>query len=209
MALLTCPECGNQVSDKAEICPTCGYATADIILQTNEIKKKKSQIRNRKRIFIAGIVIIVIVTILIIVSIILKPDTSGYYNGIKWDTSFEILKQQITGKNVIVDEEDKEISETVENFNKLEDVLGWVHYNFEDEKLCEISIMILINEDKTNMTYVELEKKLSDNLTELYGKSEKEGTSTKIWETENSVISIWLYKGMLTLTYTDINYKDK
>ena len=50
------------------------------------------------------------------------------------------------------------------------------HYKplkYEDEKLCEISIIILINEDKTNMTYVELEKKLSDNLTELYGKSEK------------------------------------
>lgn len=31
----------------------------------------------------------------------------------------------------------------------------------------------------------------------------------KIWKTENSVISIWLYKDMFTLTYTDINYKNK
>ena len=24
MALITCPECGNQVSDKAKTCPNCG-----------------------------------------------------------------------------------------------------------------------------------------------------------------------------------------
>ena len=25
MALIKCPECGNKISDKAEICPKCGY----------------------------------------------------------------------------------------------------------------------------------------------------------------------------------------
>lgn len=25
MALMKCPECGNEVSDKAEMCPNCGY----------------------------------------------------------------------------------------------------------------------------------------------------------------------------------------
>ena len=25
MALIKCPECGNEVSDSAEICPKCGY----------------------------------------------------------------------------------------------------------------------------------------------------------------------------------------
>ena len=25
MALIKCPECGNQISDKAESCPKCGY----------------------------------------------------------------------------------------------------------------------------------------------------------------------------------------
>ncbi len=31
MALIKCPECGNQISDKAESCPKCGY----------ELNKKK------------------------------------------------------------------------------------------------------------------------------------------------------------------------
>jgi len=25
MAIIPCPECSNQISDKAEICPHCGY----------------------------------------------------------------------------------------------------------------------------------------------------------------------------------------
>lgn len=28
MALITCPECGRQVSDAAQTCPTCGYPIA-------------------------------------------------------------------------------------------------------------------------------------------------------------------------------------
>lgn len=29
MALINCPECGSEVSDKAKACPRCGYAIAD------------------------------------------------------------------------------------------------------------------------------------------------------------------------------------
>ena len=28
MGLITCPECQNTVSDKAEVCPKCGYPIA-------------------------------------------------------------------------------------------------------------------------------------------------------------------------------------
>lgn len=31
MALINCPECESEVSDKAKSCPKCGYPTADII----------------------------------------------------------------------------------------------------------------------------------------------------------------------------------
>lgn len=29
MALITCPECGKEVSDKAKMCPNCGYPIND------------------------------------------------------------------------------------------------------------------------------------------------------------------------------------
>jgi RNA polymerase subunit RPABC4/transcription elongation factor Spt4 len=31
--LLNCPECGGQVSDKAQACPSCGYPVAEILNQ--------------------------------------------------------------------------------------------------------------------------------------------------------------------------------
>lgn len=30
MALIKCPECGNEVSDRAVACPHCGYPMQDI-----------------------------------------------------------------------------------------------------------------------------------------------------------------------------------
>lgn len=34
MALVKCPECNHEVSDKAQICPNCGYK----LLENNKIK---------------------------------------------------------------------------------------------------------------------------------------------------------------------------
>ena len=38
MALITCPECGRQVSDAASTCPTCGYPIKSI---TNDVIRIK------------------------------------------------------------------------------------------------------------------------------------------------------------------------
>jgi uncharacterized membrane protein YesL len=52
MALIACPECRNQVSDKAVSCPTCGVAIAP---QTVELTSKKF----KKRQLIFGILLVV------------------------------------------------------------------------------------------------------------------------------------------------------
>ena len=33
MALMICPECGGQVSDKAHTCPHCGYPIEELMAQ--------------------------------------------------------------------------------------------------------------------------------------------------------------------------------
>lgn len=38
MALIKCPECGKEVSDKADVCPSCGYP----IKKVEEKKQKES-----------------------------------------------------------------------------------------------------------------------------------------------------------------------
>ena len=42
MALIQCPECGKQVSDKARKCPHCGYPLEDIDFAKEEIAEETS-----------------------------------------------------------------------------------------------------------------------------------------------------------------------
>lgn len=39
MALINCPECSKEVSDKAEVCPNCGFGVARYIVRQNKIEK--------------------------------------------------------------------------------------------------------------------------------------------------------------------------
>ena len=46
MALITCPECGNTISDKAPLCPHCGILKEDIQAMLHiEFDKAKMQER--------------------------------------------------------------------------------------------------------------------------------------------------------------------
>lgn len=39
MALIKCPECGKEISDKAEVCPSCGYPVDEIGKKSADKKK--------------------------------------------------------------------------------------------------------------------------------------------------------------------------
>jgi len=36
MSLITCPECGKQISDMAEVCPNCGISQKDILIMSDK-----------------------------------------------------------------------------------------------------------------------------------------------------------------------------
>ena len=59
MALIKCPECGTQISDKATICPHCGI---DVQQALNEMRKEQQrQRKKRKKRTLASIVSILVV----------------------------------------------------------------------------------------------------------------------------------------------------
>lgn len=63
MALIKCPECKKEISDKAVSCPNCGY---EMLSTTNDLKKNISVVSKNKSIpIIAGLVILVIVFFMI------------------------------------------------------------------------------------------------------------------------------------------------
>ena len=48
MALIKCPECSKEISDKAESCPQCGYPVADYLkkLEEDRLKTEKRDAEN-------------------------------------------------------------------------------------------------------------------------------------------------------------------
>lgn len=75
MALLKCPECGNQVSDKAASCPQCGHPVSEMQksvrqapIQQAKVKAEQATERKTKKglksiTIIAGILILVLIII--------------------------------------------------------------------------------------------------------------------------------------------------
>ena len=60
MALIKCPECGHQVSDKAATCPSCGVAIAGNVKRENEVPKGK---RSMTIPIVAGVVAVIAVLV--------------------------------------------------------------------------------------------------------------------------------------------------
>ena len=66
MALIKCPECGKEISDKADICVNCGMKIAEIE-NLHEVSQKKEheilQEQNNKTKSIIGVIIAIIVIV--------------------------------------------------------------------------------------------------------------------------------------------------
>ncbi len=58
MALIKCPECGNQISDKATICPNCGINVQKVLSEIREEQQRQKK-KQRKHIFVALIFVII------------------------------------------------------------------------------------------------------------------------------------------------------
>lgn len=54
MALMNCPECGKEISDKAEMCPNCGYALKTVVEENKQKKSSKLKV-------VIGIALLVLV----------------------------------------------------------------------------------------------------------------------------------------------------
>lgn len=71
MALIKCPECGNQISDKAESCPKCGYELNKKETPTTSDNKVASSFMNKGNIkYILIILAIIVAGFLFLIKII-------------------------------------------------------------------------------------------------------------------------------------------
>ena len=69
MALIKCPECGKEISDKAEICVNCGIKISNIDNLYEVSQKKEQEIiqqQNKKTKSTIGIIVIIIAIVFFI-----------------------------------------------------------------------------------------------------------------------------------------------
>lgn len=115
MALVSCPECGKQVSSTALACPECGYSIKEHFNNTNEntieperrpitetskdnnMLSKKNKNINKRLIIIISAVLVVIICVLVL---LLKPLSPEQVYKIVSPATVEIHVQTDNGENI-------------------------------------------------------------------------------------------------------------
>lgn len=198
MALIKCPECGADVSEKASACPKCG-CPCEIFVKNPAANKKV----NYKMLIVAVLLVAALaLTGFGIYRFMNRPDTSGYYKGFKWGMSFEKVKKQL-GDEAAEGDIENYVSTSIEDYEGKTGVDAVISYNCEDDTLKSIMITIL-NGDDSSYTDESLLDEYTEQFNKLYGEYEKSLISY-IWNTEKSKISlIYLTDGCFILKYEDI-----
>ncbi|MFW5669556.1 MAG: zinc ribbon domain-containing protein, partial [Acetivibrio ethanolgignens] len=63
MALINCPECGKEISDKAVSCPNCGVPIAKPIKKEKTNREKKRISNKSKKVIVVGILLCIVIGI--------------------------------------------------------------------------------------------------------------------------------------------------
>ena len=104
MAMIKCPECGKEISDRAEVCPGCGYPVKDYLQETkdkeqreipekkwNESEKKVSMLIKNRKFQISAIVLAILVLAIVMVYKWIHVEV---IHDVTWGMSVSQVKQR-------------------------------------------------------------------------------------------------------------------
>ncbi len=193
MALIKCPECGAEISEKAYKCPHCGREN-QVLLNVKENEKRQQQKR------IIGIIIIVVVLAALVISALILFEKNGHKSndhlyGLKWGTDIESAYkkiQKVYSKSELVEEfeivrEDRGVFGVVKDFEGRKDISCRVILECKNnDTLTAVDHVYMIG-DNSAYTASTLENELYDELVKKYGMpvDDKYGYE---WHTDNSKI---------------------
>lgn len=202
MALLNCPECDSQVSDKAQCCLNCGFPVGDIIKMIQKTTREQKKIKRRKILIFVLVVVVLCAIAIGVVTFIKRPDTSGLYNKIAWGSSEAQIKKEYP-KGTDGKDDDKE-NETYYIYNMksyMEGMDALMRFSFKAGKLYRITFMPS-SQDNSNIVDEEIPGKVKEYLCDLYGEYKKDGTAYK-WDTKKSDIEMLSYRSLVIVTYSE------
>ena len=150
MAMIKCPECGKEISDRAEVCPGCGYPVKDYLQETkdkeqreipekewNESEKKVFMLIKNRKFQISAIVLAILVLAIVMVYKWIHVEV---IHDVTWGMSVSQVKQRedkYDGNSGYYDEENGYYA--VSDVDYLGESVTLM-YIFEDGKLASIWI---------------------------------------------------------------------
>lgn len=198
MAIFKCPECKNKISDKASICPKCGYLITRVPenIEIELSPRKKAKVK--KIAVISLIIIFVIVVGMLIITIIAKQHSNGLYRGIEWGSTVDEVENKLGNEEKEIQGES--ISQFPENYEGIENATAWVNYHFNEGGLYWISVAVS-SENASEEEKDKVAMAIYDKLVKRYGKCDKISDDQEyIWNTQYSEIT-------LSADHCLINYK--
>lgn len=200
MALLKCPECDSQVSDRAQCCPKCGFPVKDMIELERKTAQESKRIKCKKMIGIVLAVVVLCVVTVGVIAVIKRPDTSGLYNKIAWGSSEKQIKKEYPkGTDGKDDDKDNERYYLYNMKSYMEGMDAIARFSFRDGKLYQITF-IPSPQDNSDIVSEEIPGKIKEYLSGLYGDCEKDGATYK-WSAKKSDIEMFSYRSLITVTY--------
>lgn len=218
MALFTCPECGNQVSDKAEVCPNCGCPISELLVQNQDKSKAgqhsrtKEKTKNR-RILLTVVVLVAVICLAVLLFFVVRGVSStsnkdGLYDGIEWGTRLEAIAKKYPDGNKSDDENIYLIE--IDSYENIEGLYAVITFRFENDGLYNVSVLASSDSDNIEMTHNQVSEYLMSHFTELYGNPVSNDFPI-VWETSKSTVSMSDFApigSLLLIEYQDINIKE-
>ena len=212
MGLIVCPECGNKVSDRASACLKCGYPVSEMLekkaFEEQEICNQMEL--NKKRVLRKRIKYLIIILIVFVfggagVICFTKPDRSGLYNNISWDSTIAQIESKYPDGYRGSDntKTDSSYSAIIHNYEQIEGTLALVRFCFHDDRLYEISAIVMTEDN--GKSYYKLVQELKHHYKDLYGSPDESGSSLR-WKKKKSTITFSDYDSMIIIEYEDVNH---
>lgn len=192
MALIKCPECGKEISDKAGRCPHCGYPINSVpeyetnnMRQQNTVEKSKKVSGKKLILLLVGIVAIVSIGCAILVPKKIEANKKAVYN--------EALALLEKGKY----EDGIEMLNTICGYKDVDDILVEAKYESYAYSAVNAVKKILKNPDSISVYEVKFYEKLSKSNDDTADDTENETENTDVTSenTDNSFPCVVLHIG--------------
>jgi len=212
MSLLKCPECGSQVSDRSEMCPSCGYPTKDII--TEQTSKEKHHLtesttvdpaKTKKTLRYVLLGCIALILVIVTFLFLSQSREKGYYDGNLWGVRYEEVAKKYSENNIFSDSNDitkGTYTLFVDKFEKIDGISAYGDFKFTNGELSSVEFLVMADNDV--ITDYQAAKELENYFNDLYGESEISEAQELTWTTKNSLISLWSYRSVITVNYYDL-----